>query len=219
MRKKTMFRVCKDKDNPYVMLNKKFLNDTKLSWKAKGILAYLLSLPDDWQVYEDEIVKHSADGRDSTRSGIKELTDRGYIDRERIRDEKGMMRGYNYSVYEVPDHIGKPDNGESNTTNNDLTNKKDIYIALPGDAHIFIPIYKQYFKEYLGKEHMRVTKKQLSYVEECLGELTEAGITEEEFEEKVREHFETLPESNNGNIIAFLSCMMRYFGIYNPHDL
>jgi hypothetical protein len=45
-----------------------------MSWKARGILIYMLSLPDDWEVHLSEIAKHSEkDGRDSFASGIKEL--------------------------------------------------------------------------------------------------------------------------------------------------
>lgn len=127
------FRIQKNKENPYVMINKEFLEDEKLSAKAKGILAYLLSLPDDWQIYEEELVKHFKDGIDSLRTGIKELVNIGYIERVRIRDEKGMLRAYDYSVYEVPIHmgkskvgeskIGKPKVGKSNATNIDFTNK------------------------------------------------------------------------------------------------
>ena len=36
---KTIIRVAKNKDNPYVMMNKAGLNDSRLSFKAKGILA------------------------------------------------------------------------------------------------------------------------------------------------------------------------------------
>ncbi len=44
---KTIVRVNK-RSNPYVVIDKTALNDDRLSWKAKGVLCYLLSLPDDW---------------------------------------------------------------------------------------------------------------------------------------------------------------------------
>lgn len=122
----TMFRISKDKNNPYVIVNKGFVNDASLSWKAKGVLLYLLSKPDDWQVYESDIVKHSTDGRDSVRTALSELITCGYIKRTRKRDELGRLSGYEYVVSEVPDQSGKSDIGESNVgespaTNNDGT--------------------------------------------------------------------------------------------------
>jgi len=110
----SMFRVSKDKNNPYVILNKEFLNDVNLTLKAKGLLTYLLSLPDDWQIYENEIVQHHKDGRDSLKSAIKELMDNNYIERSRIRDTGGHLKCYEYRVYETSNHNGKPYVGKPN---------------------------------------------------------------------------------------------------------
>jgi hypothetical protein len=131
-------RIRKNKNNPYVQMDKRPLQDVNLSWKAKGILAYLLSLPDDWQIYISEIEKHSTDKRGSTDTGFKELIKKGYIVKENVRNESGQFKGVNYSVYEKPcvDRkvkkavFGKPEMGKSKigkltTTNIDLT-KKDI---------------------------------------------------------------------------------------------
>lgn len=109
-----VFRIQKNKENPYVMLNKEFLNDETLSWKAKGMLAYLLSLPDDWKIYEEEIATHSKDGIKATRSGIKELITSGYIHREQLR-ENGKFKGYGYCVYESPTVMPKQENGDNIT--------------------------------------------------------------------------------------------------------
>ena len=49
------------------MINKEMAQDKTLSWKARGLLLYLLSLPDDWNIYESELIKHATDGRDSTK--------------------------------------------------------------------------------------------------------------------------------------------------------
>jgi len=122
----SIFRIQKDSNNPYVMVNKQLLNNTELSWKGKGLLTYLLSLPDNWKIYEDEIVKHAKDGKDSLKSAIKELIENGYIERERIRNSHGQLKGYSYCVYEIPTKsglsiVGKSNKGESATTNNNLT--------------------------------------------------------------------------------------------------
>ena len=49
--------------NNFVMLDKTFLEDDRLSFKAKGILAYLLSKPDNWKVIVGNLVKYSKDGK------------------------------------------------------------------------------------------------------------------------------------------------------------
>src|SRR5258707_13097107 len=36
------------KNQPYVMISRTTAQDSTLSWAARGVLAYLLSKPDDW---------------------------------------------------------------------------------------------------------------------------------------------------------------------------
>lgn len=96
------YRVVKNRKNPYMMMDKHMIYDEGISWKAKGILAYFLSRPDNWTFHEIEINKHSRDGRHGTRSGITELIEKGYIKRIQERNENGKFQGYIYEVYERP---------------------------------------------------------------------------------------------------------------------
>jgi hypothetical protein len=96
----TILRVRK-KQNNFVFLDKGFLQDTSLSLKAKGLLAYLLSLPDPWKIYLKELQAHHTDGRESIQSGIKELIKHRYVVRDTLRVQGGQFGGNNYLVYEV----------------------------------------------------------------------------------------------------------------------
>lgn len=160
----TFIRSKKDSDNPYVIINKKALNDTRLSLKAKGLMAILLSLPDDWEIYETELVKRSADGKSSLNSGIKELMKFGYLERTVKRNKKGQFKGYKYVVYEsLPEtrfsDIGKPEVGKLDTTNNNSTNNNYIYSASK-DAHLefFEEVWKLYPNK-RGKAKVSNSKK------------------------------------------------------------
>ena len=125
-------RIKKNKDNPYVMINRKAVHDKTLSWKAKGLLSYLLSLPDNWQLYESEVSKHSKSGLAATKTAFKELINANYIYRIKKRYPDGKFAGYEYEVYESPQNIKeisrsctvmrKSVNGKSHTTNIDSTN-------------------------------------------------------------------------------------------------
>jgi len=131
------------------MLNKKFLERKDLSIKAKGLLAYLLSKPDDWIVYQNELIKSSKSGRKLIESTIKELINKKYIKRISKKRIKGKFTGYVYDIYETPfnqspkgtsvrnedtdlnktfqpmypNRQRKTDNGKDTTTNNISTNK------------------------------------------------------------------------------------------------
>ena len=89
------------RSTPFVQIDKRPLQNKELSWKAKGILAYILSLPDNWQLYLNELKEHATDGRDSTASGFKELIEAGYIVKSRIR-KAGQFKGFDYIVSETP---------------------------------------------------------------------------------------------------------------------
>lgn len=99
----TMIRI--EKKTNYVVMNKEALENVNLSWKAKGLLAYLLSLPDDWKIYVEELQSHSKDGRDSTAAALKELIEAKYIKRVQLRGSHGKFGVYQYIVYEYPQSI------------------------------------------------------------------------------------------------------------------
>lgn len=115
-----IIRVLKDKNNPYVMVNKNCIREDNLTWKAKGIHTYLLSLPDEWKIYISDLKNRSKDGKDSTAQGIAELERAGYIKRKKIRNEKGQFQGYEYEVYEFP--IDNTENGKAETDNSSTDN-------------------------------------------------------------------------------------------------
>lgn len=74
-----------EKTKNYTVIHNQFLKRKDLSWKAKGILAYILSLPDDWNINLKEIMKHATEGERAFRSGWEELTKLGYVKRKAVR--------------------------------------------------------------------------------------------------------------------------------------
>ncbi len=98
---KTIFRVTKDRENPFAMIDRRVLENPDLSWKAKGLLGYLLSRPDNWTIYMGDLVKRSTDGEHSTRSAVDELIATGHIVRK-VEREKGRFVNFILEVYEQP---------------------------------------------------------------------------------------------------------------------
>jgi uncharacterized phage protein (TIGR02220 family) len=110
----SIYRVKKNAN--YVVMNRTVLNDDRLSWKAKGLHAYMLSMPDDWVFYNEELAKHSADGIAVIKSSIKELKQYGYLVRKPMKDDKGKILSWETHVYECPEvdfpPTGKPTDRE-----------------------------------------------------------------------------------------------------------
>ncbi|MDT0712815.1 conserved phage C-terminal domain-containing protein [Staphylococcus epidermidis] len=171
------FRTIKESGD-FVTVHKAFVFDNKLSAKAKGILLYFLSRPDNWQIYTSEVVKHMNDGQKSINSGIQELIKTKYVHRIQKRTNNGVFNGYEYLVYEKPTEMpfsanglsanGKPENRKgqttnNNSTNNDLTNIDSTYIdenILSGDPTAYP--YKDvidYLNQQTGKNYKSTTKK------------------------------------------------------------
>jgi hypothetical protein len=46
----SIIRVERDRKHPYTIINDTFANDARLSFAARGVLAYLLTKPNDWQI-------------------------------------------------------------------------------------------------------------------------------------------------------------------------
>ena len=213
-----ILRVEKNADNPFVQMHKFPINDERLSYKAKGILCYLLSKPDDWQVYEVDLQNHADDGKTSVSNGIKELMEYGYIEREIRRNEKGHFKGYNYTVYEVPPEngfsdIGLSENGKPATTNNELTNNKETnivnYVTFASHDYPSTIIYNQLYKKNFYKEHPRIDEDSIFYIRSELQEIYNM-YGEYDFTQLVRYHFDNLPEGNDGKVQYFLHVKDRY---------
>lgn len=132
MSKKTTIRRANE-DQPYTVIRNHTLQNNKLSWKAKGLLAYLLTLPTDWAVSIADLANRSTDGKHATRKAIEELMEAGHITRSIQHGEGGKFVGYEYLVYETPFTVvqfsddGKTDDGKPHNTNytdNKVNNKQ-----------------------------------------------------------------------------------------------
>lgn len=86
-------------ENSFAQVPKACLKDKNVSLKAKGLYAYLFSLPEDWKVYKSEVVTHLADGKDSLNAAFKELEVFGYLESEAIR-EHGLYKGFKLTLLE-----------------------------------------------------------------------------------------------------------------------
>lgn len=96
---KTILR--KSKLNNFTVINNDILRNKKLSWKAKGLLCYLLSLPDNWHFNYSHLEQQATDGRDSLASGMKELREAGHLELKVLKDRGRIIRN-EWIVHEEP---------------------------------------------------------------------------------------------------------------------
>jgi hypothetical protein len=90
----------KAKTTNFTQISNEVLLDERLSFKARGILALLLSRPKNWKIYIDEIIERSdLDGKHSVRTGFKELKTFGYLELVKVwNNETGKFEGTVYKL-------------------------------------------------------------------------------------------------------------------------
>lgn len=94
-------------DRDYTIMPNMWARDVRLSRKARGLLAELLSHSIGWKVSLEYLVASGTEGRDAVRSAISELEDLGYLTRSRVRDAAGRLGGAHYALAD-PHHAGSP---------------------------------------------------------------------------------------------------------------
>jgi hypothetical protein len=101
----TVVRILRH-ENPYLMIDRATVQDERLSWEARGLLVYLLSLPSDWEIRVSHLQKQGGAGRDVVRRMLRELQECGYasgIGREQQeRSQRGRFGQTEIRVYESP---------------------------------------------------------------------------------------------------------------------
>ena len=119
----------------YAVVSNEILRNKNLSWKAKGIMAYLLSCADGWEFTLDGICSMSGcDGMTSLKVGLKELKDAGYLVITHKQGKNGTFAGHEWFIYnelpregEINREVEKPTVGEPPTNNTNRDNTKDIH--------------------------------------------------------------------------------------------
>jgi len=124
----TIIRVAHDTTNPFFMMVRSTAQDESLSWEARGVLAYLLSKPDDWKVMIPDLQQQC--GRDKVKRILAELEDAKYLTVDRDNHDKdGHFAPNNYKVHETPfteNPLTVNPSTEKPLTENPQVHKKDV---------------------------------------------------------------------------------------------
>lgn len=161
----SVFRI--NKTTNYTVMSNYHLRDKNLSLKAKGLLSYMLSLPDDWDYSINGLVKINKESFRAIRNILNELKENNYLVVNKFQNEKGLFE-YEYLIYEQPDirfaYVDKPpmDNDTQINTNKQNTNNKD-------KCDKQNPI----IKELINREFISEYDLDIPYYDELLNEMLE----------------------------------------------
>jgi hypothetical protein len=98
-------RKVKGLESDFTIVPNKAIND-KLSWAARGMLLYLCSKPDDWEVNITDLVNQTTgaakrSGRDAVRKIMDELVECGYMRKTQTRIS-GKFQNVDHEVSFLP---------------------------------------------------------------------------------------------------------------------
>lgn len=189
------------KNKNYSSINNTVLRDERLSWRARGIAAYLLTMPDDWEINHDHLWKHGIEGRDAVLNAMRELEEVGYLVRTKTQDKRGKFQT-TVTLHEEPqpttenppipenqvsvnqnsvDQVSVNQDSRINTKDQVLkTNKNTSYSsASPCEAPHPTPHQEMFGAvcDAIGSDPNTLTKEDKGQIAQVVGILTKAGYT------------------------------------------
>ncbi len=130
-------------DDHYTQLPNAWVRDSRLSFKARGLLALLMSHSPGWNMSIRSIAKANGTGIDTVKSAVGELETLGYLVRsdEQQRDKKGSFADYVWTTTDPFQNpvTGKPVHGKQDTKKNIL---KENYLLKNETTQIFSKDWK-----------------------------------------------------------------------------
>lgn len=99
-----MTKVTVARNKNYTNMSNYHLRDKRLTWKAKGIMSFMLSLPESWDYSIRGLATCTQDGRVATTSALNELKKYGYlVTKVQRTDDSRAISDLEYILYESPE--------------------------------------------------------------------------------------------------------------------
>jgi hypothetical protein len=93
-----IFRGKLEFENQFTQIHNAWVRDSNITYKAKGLLTYLLSHEVGYTITIGQIIRESGDGKQSVRSALEELIKAGYLETKRTTDARGYNAGLAYFI-------------------------------------------------------------------------------------------------------------------------
>jgi hypothetical protein len=93
-----IFRGKLEFENQFTQIHNAWVRDPNITYKAKGLLTYLLSHEVGYTITIGQIIRESGDGKQAVRSALEELIKAGYLETKRTTDARGYNAGLAYFI-------------------------------------------------------------------------------------------------------------------------
>lgn len=167
-----MSKIKVNKQSNFTMVSNHVLRNANLSLKAKGLYAYMWSLPEDWDYSVSGLTKVLKEGRDAINEALKELEREGYLVRTILRSG-GKFSDMDYMLNETPSpftgfpHTVNPlteNPQQSNTIQTKEKKTKDPFPTEKGKASKKSSSYDEVFN---APENEHIREALIKWVKAC----------------------------------------------------
>lgn len=90
-------------ENNFTQLPNVWLRDSSLSFRARGLLALLMSHDDGWMITLKGLAQETTEGVDAVRSACNELEQQGYLKRHAVKGRGGKFEGHDWEICDPHD--------------------------------------------------------------------------------------------------------------------
>ena len=158
-----IFRGKLEFENQFTQIHNAWVRDPNITYKAKGLLTYLLSHEVGYTITIGQIIRESGDGKQSVRSALEELIKAGYLETKRTTDARGYNAGLAYFIKDPSSPksenptLDNPTLDNQTALENNLT-KKTIKTEKPTDTE-FDKFWNLYPKRIAKADALRAWNK------------------------------------------------------------
>lgn len=110
----------------YLQMPNAWARDERLSRRARGLLAELLSHEDGWQTTVEELVRRGPEGRDAIHATIRELTSLGYLVLAQGRRRGGRMGEATYTISDPPPPTAFQEAADQEAVNQEAVHREAV---------------------------------------------------------------------------------------------
>ena len=188
-----MGKIKLDRKDNYTIISNSVLKNKNLSLKAKGLYAYMWSLPDDWDYSVTGLVTLLKEGKDAINEALKELEREGYLVRTILR-KGGKFSDMDYILHEFPQFSPFTENPQQlNTNRTKKETTKDPLPKVKGEQALSGK--KSYKTIYDMPENKIIRDALVKFVDSCKGRnYTPKVTTVEKFAKTLRDNSHNNPE-------------------------
>ena len=124
----------KRRDN-FVVIGNEVIQDNRMTIEARGVLVFLLSLPQDWVIRKNDLQKRLAVSRRTIDRCFDEMKECGYLCETDFVKKDGKFDGKGYLIYDYSIYKNAPEMYSTDAHGGQRDEHTDVHSEHRTDAH------------------------------------------------------------------------------------